>query len=120
MNSKKDKKQIVSYFCILFLLCGVHTISGICREEKIPDGMQLYDLEAEEDAQDSHHYLAEGPLINDGTTVRHTVYRSQHTDAVSAPAYNDEKAYYGTGSISPGAFIISVIFTIMAARHLLC
>ncbi|MBR3147208.1 MAG: hypothetical protein IKF54_03580 [Eubacterium sp.] len=120
MNSKKDKKQIVSYFCILFLLCGVHTISGIYREDTIPERVQAYGLEAEEDARGSQHHLTEGPLINDGTTVRQTAYRDKCADAVSSPLYSNERTYFGYGSMIAGVVIVPTILTIIAARHLLC
>ena len=112
MSSKKDRKNIVSYFCILFLLCGMRTICFAYSEEAESDRMQSYSL----DAGEGYDRLG----ISSGITVRRAVYRTQYQDAVSAPAYGSETAYYGIGSICTAVFVISVILTILAARHLLC
>lgn len=118
MNSKTDKKQIVSYFCILFLLCGVRTIGGICCDGASSDRMQPYDLSAENNYPDTQSYLTD--VIDNGGAARHTVYSNQYSGAISAPVNSNEKTYYGYSSISLEAVVISVIFTILAARHMLC
>lgn len=64
--------------------------------------------------------MTDDPLINNGATVRHALYRNQYPNAISASDYCNEVAYYGYSSIALGAVVISVILTILAARHLLC
>lgn len=120
MNSKTDKKQILSYFCILFLLCGVRTIGGIYCEETRADGVRPYDLKAEKNYPDAQRYLTDGFLVDNGEAARHPVYSSQYRGAATAPVSVNETIYYGFGSISLESFIIPVIFTILAARHMLC
>ena len=120
MNSKNDKKYIVSYFCILLLLCGVRSISGICCEGSISDRMQSYNLDAKVGYPESQYYMADGTLFNGRAAARYASYRDQFPGAASVPAYSNEMAFYGFGGMILYEVIILVIITILAARHLLC
>ena len=120
MNSRTDKKQIVSYFCILLLLCGVRTIGTIYCEETGTGRVRTYNMKAEEGCPDNQYRLNDELLVSSREAARHIGYGNQHMGVVSGPAYGNEAAYYGSGSISLLAAVIPVILAILAVQHLLC
>ena len=120
MNSKQDKKYIVSYFCILLLLCSVRTIGSICCDGTLYDRMGSFDLNVRTDRADSKSDLTDGALISSRIVTGSAAPRGQYLNAVSAPVYSSWAAFRWTSSISLAAVIITVMFTIIAARHLLC
>ena len=120
MNSRTDKKQIVSYFCILFLLCGVRTIGSIYCGETGNGRVRAYDMNTEEGYADTQYRLADRFLIGSRGAAQNTGCGSQYPGAISGPAYGIDAAYYGSGSISLLAAVIPVILAILAAQHLLC
>lgn len=120
MNDKRARKYIVSYFCVLFLLCGMRTVCCVYREESVSDHMQSYDLDAGDGGLEGRYHLTDGPLVNSGTALRHIVYSDRYPYSVSAPSYSSRTAFNVISSISPGIFVIPVIFTMIMARHLLC
>ena len=118
MNSSKDRKQIVSYFCILFLLCGVHTVGYTYTGEAAPDHKQPC-CSGVSDSRDSQSFSGVKTLSGGKTILRSAASGNQRQGALLQPTY-DIKAFRRAERIGLAEDIVTTLSMILKARYLLC
>ena len=119
MNSNTDRKHIVSYFCILFILCGVNTVSYTYTGEAAPDHKQPCCSGVTEDCHESQCFSGGGMLSGRKTAPRSNASGSRNAGALLQPAYNIE-AFDEAERVGLDEDIVTMLTLILKARYLLC